>query len=55
MVGDAGVGKTAIAEGLAKNIVEGNVAEYLKPFIVYNLDIGRLLAGSNLKKNYKKC
>ena len=54
MVGDAGVGKTAIAEGLAKNIVEGNVAEYLKPFIVYNLDIGRLLAGSKYRGEFEE-
>lgn len=54
MVGDAGVGKTAIAEGLAKNIVEGNVAEYLKPFTVYNLDIGRLLAGSKYRGEFEE-
>ena len=46
MVGDPGVGKTAIAEGLAKKIVDGEVPEYLKPFTVFNLDIGSLLAGS---------
>jgi len=54
MVGDAGVGKTAIAEGLAKNIVEGNVAEYLKPFTVFNLDIGRLLAGSKYRGEFEE-
>ena len=54
MVGDAGVGKTAIAEGLAKNIVEGNIADYLKPFTVYNLDIGRLLAGSKYRGEFEE-
>jgi len=46
MVGDAGVGKTAIAEGLARRIIEGDVPDYLKDYTVYNLDIGSLLAGS---------
>ena len=40
LIGDPGVGKTAIAEGLAKNIVDGVVPAYLKDYIVYNLDIG---------------
>ena len=54
MVGDAGVGKTAIAEGLALNIVNENVADYLKPFTVYNLDIGRLLAGSKYRGEFEE-
>lgn len=54
MVGDPGVGKTAIAEGLALNIVEGNVPEYLKDHIVYNLDIGNLLAGSKYRGEFEE-
>ena len=54
MVGDPGVGKTAIAEGLAKRIVDGEVADYLKPFTVYNLDIGRLLAGSKYRGEFEE-
>ncbi|HKU93698.1 MAG TPA: Clp protease N-terminal domain-containing protein, partial [Vineibacter sp.] len=44
-VGDPGVGKTAIAEGLARRIVEGSVPDVLKPCIIYALDMGALLAG----------
>ena len=54
MVGDPGVGKTAIAEGLAKKIVDGEVPEYLKPFTVFNLDIGSLLAGSKYRGEYEE-
>jgi ATP-dependent Clp protease ATP-binding subunit ClpA len=54
MVGDPGVGKTMLAEGLAKNIVEGNVPEYLKPYTVYNLDIGTLLAGSKYRGEFEE-
>ena len=54
MVGDAGVGKTAIAEGLALHIVEGKVPEYLKNFTVYNLDIGSLLAGSKYRGEFEE-
>lgn len=54
LIGDPGVGKTAIAEGLAKNIVEGNVPEYLKDFTVYNLDIGSLLAGSKYRGEFEE-
>jgi len=52
MVGDAGVGKTAIAEGLARNIVNGEVPDYLKEYTVYNLDIGSLLAGSKYRGEF---
>ena len=54
MVGDPGVGKTAIAEGLAKNIVDGNVPDYLKDHTVYNLDIGSLLAGSKYRGEFEE-
>ena len=54
MVGDAGVGKTAIAEGLARNIVSGSVPEYLRDFTVYNLDIGSLLAGSRYRGEFEE-
>jgi ATP-dependent Clp protease ATP-binding subunit ClpA len=54
MVGDPGVGKTAIAEGLAKKIVEGEVPDYLKSYNVYNLDIGSLLAGSKYRGEFEE-
>ena len=54
MVGDAGVGKTAIAEGLARKIVEGSVPEYLKDYVVYNLDIASLLAGSKYRGEFEE-
>ena len=54
MVGDPGVGKTAIAEGLAKRIVDGDIVDYLKNFTVYNLDIGKLLAGSKYRGEFEE-
>lgn len=54
MVGDPGVGKTAIAEGLALNIVEGNVPEFLSDWTVYNLDVGTLLAGSKYRGEFEE-
>lgn len=54
LVGDPGVGKTAIAEGIALNIVDGNVPKYLKDFKVYNLDIGSLLAGSKYRGEFEE-
>ena len=47
-VGEPGVGKTAIAEGLARKIIEGDVPEVLLPAIIYSLDMGALLAGTLL-------
>jgi ATP-dependent Clp protease ATP-binding subunit ClpA len=54
MVGDPGVGKTAIAEGLALNIVNGAVPEFLRGWTVYNLDIGTLLAGSKYRGEFEE-
>ena len=54
LVGDPGVGKTMLAEGLARNIVNGDVPEYLKPYTVYNLDIGKLLAGSKYRGDFEE-
>jgi ATP-dependent Clp protease ATP-binding subunit ClpA len=54
MVGDPGVGKTAIAEGLALNIVAGDVPKYLEDYTVYNLDIGSLLAGSKYRGEFEE-
>lgn len=54
MVGDPGVGKTAIAEGLALNIVKGEVPEYLKDHTVYNLDISGILAGSKYRGDFEE-
>ena len=54
MVGDPGVGKTAIAEGLALKIVEGNIPEFLSEWTVYNLDIGTLLAGSKFRGEFEE-
>ena len=54
MVGDPGVGKTAIAEGLAYNIENNNVPEFLKEYKVYNLDIGAMLAGSKYRGDFEE-
>jgi ATP-dependent Clp protease ATP-binding subunit ClpA len=54
MIGDPGVGKTAIAEGLAHKIVNGDVPEYLLPYTVYNLEIGNLLAGSKYRGEFEE-
>lgn len=54
LVGDAGVGKTALAEGIAKNIVDGNVSEFLKNHEMYSLEIGSLLAGSKYRGDFEE-
>lgn len=54
MVGDPGVGKTAIVEGLALKIVNGEVPDYLKTYNIYNLEIGSLLAGSKYRGEFEE-
>lgn len=54
MVGDPGVGKTAIAEGLAIKIASNTVPKYLKDHTVYNLDIGILLAGTQYRGQFEE-
>jgi ATP-dependent Clp protease ATP-binding subunit ClpA len=54
LVGEPGVGKTAIAEGLAFNIEQGNVPPFLKEYKVYNLDIGAMLAGSKYRGDFEE-
>ncbi|GAB4197467.1 MAG: ATP-dependent Clp protease ATP-binding subunit ClpA [Wenzhouxiangellaceae bacterium] len=54
LVGEAGVGKTAIAEGLARRIVEDQVPEVLKEAIIYALDMGALLAGTKYRGDFEQ-
>tara|TARA_Y100000389_G_scaffold160223_1_gene162291 strand:+ start:2489 stop:4732 length:2244 start_codon:yes stop_codon:yes gene_type:complete len=54
LVGDPGVGKTAIAEGLAFNIEQSTVPEFLQEYNVYNLDIGAMLAGSKYRGDFEE-
>ena len=54
LVGDPGVGKTAIAEGLAFEIVNGEVPEFIKDHTLYNLDIGAMLAGSKYRGEFEE-
>ncbi len=54
LVGEAGVGKTAIAEGLAKRIVDGEVPEVLADSIIYSLDLGALVAGTKYRGDFEK-
>src|SRR5580658_3643719 len=53
-VGDPGVGKTAIAEGLARKIVEGEVPEVLTEAVIYSLDMGSLLAGTRYRGDFEE-
>jgi ATP-dependent Clp protease ATP-binding subunit ClpA len=54
LIGDPGVGKTAIAEGLAKKIVEGNVPTFIQDHTVYSLDISAMLAGSKYRGDFEE-
>jgi ATP-dependent Clp protease ATP-binding subunit ClpA len=54
LVGEAGVGKTAIAEGLARKVVEGEVPEILAKANVYSLDMGSLLAGTKYRGDFEQ-
>lgn len=54
LVGEAGVGKTAIAEGLAKRIVDGEVPDVLSDAVIYSLDLGALLAGTKYRGDFEK-
>ncbi|MCA3070514.1 MAG: ATP-dependent Clp protease ATP-binding subunit ClpA [Rhodocyclaceae bacterium] len=54
LVGEAGVGKTAIAEGLARRIVEGDVPDILRKSQVYSLDMGALLAGTKYRGDFEQ-
>ncbi|WP_169568603.1 ATP-dependent Clp protease ATP-binding subunit ClpA [Sneathiella limimaris] len=54
LVGDPGVGKTAIAEGLAKRIVDGDVPEVLLAGVIYSLDMGTLLAGTRYRGDFEE-
>ncbi|MCK5893550.1 MAG: ATP-dependent Clp protease ATP-binding subunit ClpA [Endozoicomonadaceae bacterium] len=54
LVGESGVGKTAIAEGLAKRIVDGEVPEILANSVIYSLDLGALLAGTKYRGDFEK-
>ena len=54
LVGEAGVGKTAVAEGLAKRIVEEDVPDVIADAVVYSLDMGALLAGTKYRGDFEK-
>ena len=53
-VGEAGVGKTALAEGLAKRIVDKEVPDIIKDAVIYSLDLGALLAGTKYRGDFEK-
>ena len=54
LVGESGVGKTAIAEGLAKKIVDGEVPKTLKNKVIYSLDLGNMLAGTKYRGDFEE-
>jgi ATP-dependent Clp protease ATP-binding subunit ClpA len=54
LVGEAGVGKTAIAEGLALRIVDGEIPDLLEDAVVYSLDLGALLAGAKFRGDFEQ-
>ena len=53
LIGDSGVGKTAIAEGLAEKIVLGDVPDFLKDKVIYSVDLGALLAGAKYRGDFE--
>jgi ATP-dependent Clp protease ATP-binding subunit ClpA len=53
LIGEPGVGKTAVIEGLAKKIIEGQVPEVLKNKLIYSLDMGSLLAGTKFRGDFE--
>ncbi len=54
LVGEAGVGKTAIAEGLAKRIIDGDVPPMIAHYVIYSLDLASLLAGTKYRGDFEK-
>ncbi len=54
LVGEAGVGKTAIAEGIARRIIDGDVPENLKSKVIYSLDMGALIAGAKYQGEFEE-
>src|SRR5690606_29220489 len=54
VVGESGVGKTVVVEGLARMIVEDQVPEILKDSVIYSLDLGSLLAGTKYRGDFEK-
>ena len=54
LVGEPGVGKTAIAEGLAHRIIQGDIPENLKDKVIYSLDMGALIAGAKYKGEFEE-
>jgi ATP-dependent Clp protease ATP-binding subunit ClpB len=54
LIGEPGVGKTAIAEGIAHRIIEGDIPENLKSKVVYSLDMGALIAGAKYKGEFEE-
>ena len=54
LIGEPGVGKTAIAEGLAQRIVEGNVPEIIKDKEIYTLDVSALIAGAKYRGDFEE-
>lgn len=54
LIGDPGVGKTAIAEGLAKNIIDKKVPKFIQGYTVYSLDISAMLAGSKYRGDFEE-
>ncbi|MGE4596558.1 MAG: ATP-dependent Clp protease ATP-binding subunit ClpA [Methylophilaceae bacterium] len=54
LVGEAGVGKTAIAEGLAKKIVDRSIPEVLQNMVIYSLDLGALIAGTKYRGDFEQ-